>query len=254
MEVTSTDSTTKEISADQCSQRKANDSPLIIDSGPNPSVTMKKKPNGQPYIKKPPNAFMLFRAEQRQNVVDELHITDSAKVNVVLGQRWKMMSDQEQAQYFEKAHKERRAHEAKYPGWSPIDNCGKKAKRRRADKILDPPIHHQVPLKPANQQPVMTWPYAPANQQPAMTWSYAPANQQPVLTWPYAHANQRPVLTRPYPPANQLPMLTWPYVPANQQPVMTWPYAPVNQQPVMTWPYAPANQQLVMTWPYAKQK
>lgn len=41
----------------------------------------------QPYIKKPLNAFMLFRKEQRPNVVAELNITDSAAINTVLGQR-----------------------------------------------------------------------------------------------------------------------------------------------------------------------
>ncbi|XP_072306322.1 uncharacterized protein [Eucyclogobius newberryi] len=42
---------------------------------------------GKPYIKKPPNAFMLFKAEQRHNVVEELKITNSAHITVVLGQR-----------------------------------------------------------------------------------------------------------------------------------------------------------------------
>ncbi|XP_072317556.1 transcription factor 7-like 2 [Eucyclogobius newberryi] len=63
-----------------------------------------------------------------------------------------MMSDQEQAPYFEHAHRERRAHQAKYPGWSPKDNCNK-AKRRKAEKIAVPPNHHHFAI-PANQQPV----------------------------------------------------------------------------------------------------
>ncbi len=41
----------------------------------------------QPYVKKPPNAFMLFRKEQRPNVVAELSISDSAMINTILGQR-----------------------------------------------------------------------------------------------------------------------------------------------------------------------
>ncbi|XP_072315333.1 uncharacterized protein [Eucyclogobius newberryi] len=126
----------------------------------------KKVDDGQPYIKKPPNAFMLFRAMQRHNVAKELHITGSAKINVVLGQRWKMMSEQEQAPYFEQAHRERRAHEAMYPGWSPKDNLGKKAKRRKADNIRVPQNHHHHHFAfsgaPANQQPVMTLPYSTA--------------------------------------------------------------------------------------------
>lgn len=43
--------------------------------------------DNRPYIKKPPNAFMLFMKEQRPNVVAELNLSDSAAVNAVLGQR-----------------------------------------------------------------------------------------------------------------------------------------------------------------------
>ncbi|XP_061692786.1 uncharacterized protein LOC133509602 isoform X2 [Syngnathoides biaculeatus] len=37
------------------------------------------------YIKKPPNAFMIFRKEQRENVMAQLNIRDSAVANKVLG-------------------------------------------------------------------------------------------------------------------------------------------------------------------------
>ncbi|XP_072296602.1 uncharacterized protein [Eucyclogobius newberryi] len=120
---------------------------------------MSQKPDeGKPYIKKPPNAFMLFRAEQRQNVADELQITNSSKVNVVLGKRWKMMSKQQQAPYYEQALKEKQAHKAKYPEWSAKENFGKKVKRRKV------PYQHPFafPMATINQQPVMTWPYATA--------------------------------------------------------------------------------------------
>ncbi|GLD56851.1 transcription factor 7-like 1 isoform X1 [Lates japonicus] len=84
-----------------------------------------------PYIKKPPNAFMLFRKEQRPNIVAELKITESATVNTILGQRWQALSKEEQAKYFEEADRERRLHEQLYPDWSPKDNYGKKKKRIR---------------------------------------------------------------------------------------------------------------------------
>lgn len=41
----------------------------------------------QPYIKKPPNAFMLFRKEQRSKVGADMGVTDSALINTILGQR-----------------------------------------------------------------------------------------------------------------------------------------------------------------------
>lgn len=39
----------------------------------------------QPYIKKPPNAFMLFMKEWRSKVTAECNITESAVVNKILG-------------------------------------------------------------------------------------------------------------------------------------------------------------------------
>lgn len=40
-----------------------------------------------PYVKKPPNAFMMFRKEQRPLVMKETKIRDSAKVNTIIGQK-----------------------------------------------------------------------------------------------------------------------------------------------------------------------
>ncbi|GLD73790.1 transcription factor 7-like 1-B isoform X1 [Lates japonicus] len=101
-----------------------------------PPVSQKRnreaqKDDDRPYIKKPPNAFMLFRKEQRPNVIAELNITESATVNTILGQRWQALSKEEQAKYFEEADRERRLHEQRYPDWSPRDNYGKKKKRTR---------------------------------------------------------------------------------------------------------------------------
>ncbi|XP_062265579.1 uncharacterized protein LOC133972249 isoform X2 [Platichthys flesus] len=43
--------------------------------------------DSRPYIKKPPNAFMLFRKEERLKVVAELNNANSAAVNTIIGQR-----------------------------------------------------------------------------------------------------------------------------------------------------------------------
>lgn len=52
----------------------------------------KRKRSSQPdcnrqYVKRPPNAFMIYRKEQRPHVVAETSITDCAAVNKILGQR-----------------------------------------------------------------------------------------------------------------------------------------------------------------------
>ncbi|XP_058498056.1 transcription factor 7-like [Solea solea] len=87
--------------------------------------------NKQPYVKKPPNAFMLFLKEQRPNVTRDLECRDNALVNKVLGQRWKAMSNRQQAKYFKEAEGLRKLHAEKYPWWSPRDNYGQKRKRIR---------------------------------------------------------------------------------------------------------------------------
>ncbi|XP_035038211.1 uncharacterized protein LOC118124472 [Hippoglossus stenolepis] len=43
--------------------------------------------DSRPYIKKPPNAFMLFRKEERLKVVAELNNANSATVNTIIGQK-----------------------------------------------------------------------------------------------------------------------------------------------------------------------
>lgn len=41
----------------------------------------------RPYVKKPLNAFMLFMKEQRQKVIDESTLKESAAINQILGRK-----------------------------------------------------------------------------------------------------------------------------------------------------------------------
>ncbi|XP_035475533.1 transcription factor 7-like 1-D [Scophthalmus maximus] len=91
----------------------------------------KRRVEEEPHIKKPPNAFMVFRAEQRPHIVAELGTGDSSAVNRVLGQRWKSLSKEEQAQYYVVADREKVIHNLMFPDWSARDNYGKKRKRTR---------------------------------------------------------------------------------------------------------------------------
>ncbi|XP_028461806.1 transcription factor 7-like 1 [Perca flavescens] len=106
-----------------------------------PPVCRKRKRESQQdkshlYVKKPPNAFMLFMKEQRLNVEAELNIKGikSSAVNKVLGQKWKSLTKEEQAKYYDKAKEERRLHAQRHPEWTPKDNYGKKKKRQRRVK------------------------------------------------------------------------------------------------------------------------
>ncbi|XP_053701625.1 transcription factor 7-like 1-B isoform X3 [Synchiropus splendidus] len=58
--------------------------------------------------KKPLNAFLLFMRENREEVRKELGISNSAVVNMALGEKWNKMTSEEQALYYEQAYFERR--------------------------------------------------------------------------------------------------------------------------------------------------
>ncbi|XP_077399194.1 uncharacterized protein LOC144034320 isoform X2 [Vanacampus margaritifer] len=84
----------------------------------------------QPYVKKPPNAFMCFLKEQRQHVKAQMNLKDSASVNTVLGHMWKLLTDEGQAKYYKIADAEKKLHSQMYPEWSSSDNYGNKKRRR----------------------------------------------------------------------------------------------------------------------------
>ena len=48
---------------------------------------MKQEKKKHPYVKKPLNAFMLFMREQRQKVIEECTLKESAAINQILGRK-----------------------------------------------------------------------------------------------------------------------------------------------------------------------
>ncbi|PWA26736.1 hypothetical protein CCH79_00001142, partial [Gambusia affinis] len=84
--------------------------------------------DGRPYIKKPPNAFMLFLKEIRPKVVSELNIRGSAMVTRVVGEMWNCLPVEVKAKYFQKARLGQELHRQQHPGWSTSDNYGQKRK------------------------------------------------------------------------------------------------------------------------------
>ncbi|XP_057677279.1 transcription factor 7-like 1-A [Corythoichthys intestinalis] len=93
----------------------------------------------QQYIKKPPNAFMVFARKHRKALMGKLDKKDSASVNVILGGMWNSLPQQDQAKYYEEADVERRRHAQLYPNWSMCDNYGKKRKRMRGNAAVTDP-------------------------------------------------------------------------------------------------------------------
>ncbi|KAM8876565.1 transcription factor 7-like 2 [Synchiropus picturatus] len=84
-----------------------------------------------PYIRRPPNAFMIFMRENRAKITASLKPKHSVEANSILGKMWKSMSAAEQEKYYQLAAVERRLHAAQHPDWSSKDNYGKKMKRYR---------------------------------------------------------------------------------------------------------------------------
>ncbi|XP_077579562.1 uncharacterized protein LOC144201011 [Stigmatopora nigra] len=94
-----------------------------------PTVPRIKKINkkvDQTYVKKPPNAFMLFMKEHRQAVRHHSHLRNSADINKILGRMWHLLPAEEKAKYYELADKVKRLHSQQHPDWSWRHNYGKK--------------------------------------------------------------------------------------------------------------------------------
>ncbi|XP_077479865.1 uncharacterized protein LOC144091436 isoform X2 [Stigmatopora argus] len=86
----------------------------------------------RPYIKKPPNAFMLFANKYREVVTMQLEKRDSASVHVALGKIWKLLPQADRDKYHEEADAQKRRHAQLYPRWSTCENYGKRRKRRKS--------------------------------------------------------------------------------------------------------------------------
>lgn len=69
----------------------------------------------KPHVKKPLNAFMLFMKEQRQKVVNECTLKESAAINQILGRKWHNLSKEEQQKYYDEARRAREKHLELYP-------------------------------------------------------------------------------------------------------------------------------------------
>jgi len=94
----------------------------------------KRQEEEKPHVKKPLNAFMLYMKEQRQKVVQECTLKESAAINQILGRKWHSLSKEEQQKYYDKAREAREKHNALYPQWSARDNYGKKKKRKKEQR------------------------------------------------------------------------------------------------------------------------
>ncbi|XP_054613974.1 lymphoid enhancer-binding factor 1-like [Dunckerocampus dactyliophorus] len=127
--------------------------PPVFAAAPNTTTKRKRRRRrirdvDQPYVKKPPNAFMCFLKEQRQHVKAQMNLKDSASVNTVLGHMWKLLTDEGQAKYYKIADAEKKLHSQMYPEWSNSDNYGNRRRRRSftaATAVTEPDSPDETP-------------------------------------------------------------------------------------------------------------
>ncbi|XP_077397567.1 uncharacterized protein LOC144033391 isoform X2 [Festucalex cinctus] len=114
-----------------------------------PRIKKMNKKTDQTYVKKPPNAFMLFMKEHRQAVRHHSHLKNSADINKILGRMWHLLPPKEKAKYYELADKVKRLHSQQHPDWSWRHNYGKK---EECDHILEPDANSVQALVPEVEQ------------------------------------------------------------------------------------------------------
>ncbi|XP_034036821.1 high mobility group B protein 6-like [Thalassophryne amazonica] len=90
------------------------------------------------YVKKPANAFMIFRREEKDRIMAQHKCKDSCHVNKILGELWKNMTREEKSRYFEKAKAEKLLHSQLHPHWTFKDSYGKKTKKKK-NRTTEPP-------------------------------------------------------------------------------------------------------------------
>ncbi|XP_028298048.1 cilia- and flagella-associated protein 44-like isoform X5 [Gouania willdenowi] len=112
--------------------------PEALEPVPVPKKRKHEKDKGT-YVKKPPNAFMLFLKSERKTVQEELGIKNSAAVNRVLSERWKSLAEDKRQIFQAEAQVEAHIHALNNPGWSNKVNYGTKSKKSRTKAPRLPP-------------------------------------------------------------------------------------------------------------------
>ncbi|KAI1427275.1 hypothetical protein F5Y12DRAFT_712330 [Xylaria sp. FL1777] len=102
-------------------------------SVPGDFIAVQPTPNRQSLDKKiprPTNAFMLYRRDHCHQVKQEEKGIPNQKVSIILGKRWKALSEEEQKPWRDQADRIAEEHKRMYPDWK--YRPGPKKVRRRA--------------------------------------------------------------------------------------------------------------------------
>ena len=105
------------------------------------------------YVKRPPNAFMLYMKEQRPQVPADISKDGGAAVNTFLARQWRLLTWDQQAPYYEQASVARSLHYQQHPDWTCKENYGKKRRTRR--KKVAPQSSVSTPHASCHHPPLM---------------------------------------------------------------------------------------------------
>eukprot|EP00128_Syssomonas_multiformis_P005240 Colp12_sorted_trinity150504_noHs@8006 len=104
-------------------------------------VPKKKKPD---YVKRPLNAFFIWAKHEREQikVMQQTCKIQSIDVSRHLGEKWKTMSDDEKAPWYELAELEKQDHKSRNPGYKfqPLRGTSGSASTDRSRKVSKPQV------------------------------------------------------------------------------------------------------------------
>ena len=115
-------------------------------STPYTDVVSSKKQTKNDHVKRPLNKFMLFSKLERQKIRDENPRLNQKAISLMLGQRWKSLSLDEQHEYEKKANRLKHLHKNQFPGYTyrPRKRRTLAEKRRYRQVKIQPAIHQST--------------------------------------------------------------------------------------------------------------